>query len=63
MQYFTNLFTIKKWKEFKSHGGNLSGHSEQRHVRSAKLQPGDRLLCYLVGASRWIAVLEVTGDP
>ena len=28
-----------------------------------KIQPGDRLLCYLVGAKRWVAVLRVTGTP
>ena len=27
------------------------------------MQPGDRLLCYLVGASRWIGVLEITAAP
>ncbi len=27
------------------------------------MQPGDRLLCYLVGASRWIGVLEITAVP
>jgi hypothetical protein len=27
------------------------------------MRPGDYLLCYLTGVSRWIGVLEVTGDP
>jgi len=63
MKYFTNLFTHKTWQEFKAQGGTISGQSEQRHTRCSKMQPGDRLLCYLVGASRWIAVLEVTEAP
>jgi hypothetical protein len=63
MKYFTNLFTYKTWQEFKVQGGTISGQSEHRHVRCSKMQPGDRLLCYLVGASRWIGVLEVTAAP
>jgi hypothetical protein len=63
MKYFTNLFTHKTWQEFKAQGGTISGQSEQRHSRCSKIQPGDRLLCYLVGASRWIGVLEVTSEP
>ncbi len=27
------------------------------------MKPGDYLLCYLTGISRWIAVLEVTSQP
>lgn len=63
MKYFTNLFTHKSWQEFKVQGGTISGQSEHRHARCSKMQPGDRLLCYLVGASRWIGVLEITGPP
>ena len=63
MKYYTNLFTHKSWQEFKVQGGTISGQSEHRHARCSKMQPGDRLLCYLVGASRWIGVLEITGPP
>lgn len=63
MKYYTNLFTAKSWQEFKAQGGTISGQSESRHAWCSKMQPGDRLLCYLVGASRWIGVLEITGSP
>ena len=63
MKYYTNLFTLKTWLEFKAQGGTVSGQSEQRHSRCGKIEPGDRLLCYLVGAARWVAVLEVTAKP
>jgi hypothetical protein len=63
MRYFTNLFTHITWQEFKLQGGTISGQSEHRHVRCSKMEPGDRLLCYLVGASRWIGVLEITATP
>ena len=38
------------------HGGEVSGFSE-------RMKPGDYLLCYLTRVSRWIGVLEVTGEP
>ena len=28
-----------------------------------KFKPGDYLLCYLTGLSRWIGILEVTSEP
>jgi hypothetical protein len=28
-----------------------------------QMKPGDVLLCYLTGVSRWIGLIEVTGDP
>ena len=63
MRYFTNLFTLKTWQEFKEHGGIITGQSENRHSWAQKIEPGDKLLCYLVGAGRWVGVLEVTGKP
>jgi hypothetical protein len=63
MKYYTNLFTVKTWQEFKAQGGTISGQSQHRHTRCSKIEQGDRLLCYLVGASRWVAVLEVTEKP
>ena len=63
MKYYTNLFTVKTWEEFKKQGGTISGQSEQRHSWASKIEVGDRLLCYLVGAGRWIGVLEITEKP
>jgi hypothetical protein len=61
--YWIDLFTVETWQEFLDHGGDVSGFSEQRWLWARKIQPGDYLLCYLVRASRWIGVLEVTGQP
>jgi len=27
------------------------------------MKPGDHLLCYLTGISRWVGILEITGEP
>lgn len=63
MAYWLNLFTVETWEEFKAAGGEVTGFRRGRWSRAEKIRPGDRLLCYVVGAYRWIAILEVTGDP
>jgi hypothetical protein len=59
--YWLDLFTFETWKEFLGAGGNVSGFRENRWKVVQKIKPGDILLCYLTGVSRWIGTLEVTG--
>jgi len=61
--YWIDLFTIETWKEFLDHGGDVSGFSEKRQATVERMKPGDYLLCYLTRVSRWVGVLEVTGEP
>ena len=61
MNYFTNLFTVKTWNQFLGAGGSVTGFTESWSGRASSLKIGDRLLCYLVGANRWVGVLEVVG--
>lgn len=63
MNYWLNLFTLETWHEFKAAGGEITGFREGRWSRARNIQPGDKLLCYVVGLYRWIGVLEVTGNP
>ena len=62
-RYWLDLFTGTTWKEFLQAGGTVSGFRETRWSYVQQLRPGDYLLCYLTGLSRWIGVLEVTGKP
>ena len=62
-RYWLDLFTGKTWEEFLKAGGSVSGFRETRWSSVRQLKPGDYLLCYLTGVSRWIGVLEVTGAP
>ncbi len=39
------------------------GFPETRQNTVRRIKPGDYLLGYLTGVSRWIAVLEVTSEP
>jgi hypothetical protein len=61
--YWLDLFTVETWKEFLDHGGAVSGFSEKRQVTVQRMKPGDYLLCYLTRVSRWVGLLEVTGEP
>lgn len=62
MNYFTNLFTVKTWSQFLEAGGSVTGFTEYHRHRASSLRIGDRLLCYLAGAHRWVGVLEVVGS-
>jgi len=61
-RYWLDLFTGTTWNEFLKAGGTVSGFRESRWTTVQQLRPGDYLLCYLTGVSRWIGILEVTGD-
>ncbi len=61
--YWLDLFTGTTWEEFLAAGGDVSGFRDRRRKTVQQMKPGDYLLCYLTGISRWIAVLEVTSQP
>jgi hypothetical protein len=59
--YWLNLFSYKTWNEFLKAGGKVTGFREGRWTVVQRIRPGDLMLCYLTGVSRWIGLLEVTG--
>jgi len=61
--YWLDLFTGKTWQEFLDAGAKVSGFREGRWKTVQRIKPGDYLLCYLTGVSRFIGVLEVMSDP
>ena len=60
--YWLDLFTGKTWEEFLKHGAAVSGFRERRRKMCETIKPGDYLLCYLTGLSRFIGVLEVKSE-
>jgi len=62
-EYWLDLFTWRTWQEFLKAGASVSGFREGRWKTVQRIKPGDYLLCYLTGVSRWIGALEVTSDP
>jgi predicted RNA-binding protein len=61
-KYWLDLFTGKTWEEFLKNGGTVSGFRERRRNMAKKISPGDFLLCYLTGLSRFIGVIEVKSE-
>jgi hypothetical protein len=57
-RYWLDLFTAETWQEFLDAGGEVSGFRASRWPSVQKIREGDYLLCYLVGISRWVGVLE-----
>jgi len=60
--YWLDLFTIETWQEFLDQSRTVSGFSEARLTTVKRMKPGDYLLCYVTRISRWVGVLEVTGE-
>lgn len=61
--YWLDLFTGTTWEEFKNAGGSTSGFRKSRWKSVQQIKPGDYLLCYLTGVTRFIGILEVTSKP
>jgi hypothetical protein len=61
--YWLDLFTWSTWQEFLDAGAQISGFREGRWGMVQQIRPGDYLICYLTGISRWIGVLEVVSGP
>ena len=61
--YWLDLFTGTTWQEFLDAGGEISGFRHSRWQTVQRIRPGDYLLCYLTGVSRFISVLQVVSEP
>lgn len=61
--YWLDLFTGTTWQEFLDAGASVSGFRERRWKTVQRIKPGDYLICYMTGISRFIGMLEVTSKP
>lgn len=61
-KYWLDLFTGKTWEEFLKNGAGVSGFKERRRNIARHIHPGDYLICYLTGLSRFIGILEVLSE-
>lgn len=61
--FWLDLFTGKTWHEFVEAGASVNGFRESRWATVKRISPGDYLLCYLTGVSRFIGMLEVISEP
>lgn len=61
-KYWLDLFTGKTWEEFLRDGAHTSGFRKGRRRTVEKIHPGDYLICYVTGISRFIGILEVKSE-
>lgn len=61
-RYWLDLFTGNTWDKFLQEGAHISGFRESKKTTTKKIRPGDYLLCYITGISRFIGVLEVISE-
>jgi hypothetical protein len=59
--YWLVHFTKDTWQRFTLHGARVVGFKPRQRRARERVRPGDVLLPYLVGVSRYCGVLEVTG--
>jgi hypothetical protein len=60
MPYYIDLFSPDTFEAFISSDRSVSGFRERQESIAAKLNPGDKLICYVTKLSRWVGILEVT---
>jgi len=61
-KYWLDLFSPQTWEEFLATDQSVSGFRESKWKTVQRIQPGDYLICYLTGVSRFVGMLEVTSE-
>lgn len=59
MAYFLNLFSPETYETFSRSDMRISGFRIRQKNAATRVQPGDKLICYMTKLSRWIGILEV----
>jgi len=63
MAYYTNLFSPETHQRFRASDRTVSGFRASQRKTAQRLQPGDKLICYLTKVSRWVGVHRVLDGP
>ncbi|MDQ2694266.1 MAG: hypothetical protein M3Z21_02595 [Pseudomonadota bacterium] len=61
--YWLASFSHSRWRRFIDEGAGTAGFRARRWKTVHSIRPGDHLLCYLTGKSRWIGLLEAASFP
>ena len=62
MSYYTNLFSPETYQAFSESDLGVTGFRTTQQAHAKKVNQGDRFVCYMTKLSRWIGILEVTGE-
>lgn len=63
MAYYLDLFSPDTYEAFSRSDRTISGFRIRQQKTAHRIQPGDKLICYMTKLSRWIGVLEVVSPP
>ncbi len=63
MAYYLDLFSPETYEAFARSDRNISGFRMRHRNVARRINPGDKLICYLTRLSRWMGVLEVLEGP
>jgi len=63
MRYFTDLYTVETYEAFLKSERLISGFRKTQKAMAERVQPGDRLIGYIMGLSRWACILEINSGP
>lgn len=61
MAYFLAVFSPDTHAAFSASARRVMGFRERHRKAAGKVQPGDLLVCYLTGLSRWVGLLRIEG--
>jgi hypothetical protein len=63
MAYYTDLFTVQTYEAFLKSARTISGFRLSQETMARRIKPGDKLMAYIKGLSRWAGVLVVEDGP
>ena len=61
--YYVDIFSPATYATFGATDRTISGFRPRQRAAAGRVEPGDRLVCYLTGLSRWVGLLEVQSAP
>ena len=61
MTNYTYLYSPETYNSFSQSDKTVAGVRKNQEALARKVQPGDRLFCYVTKVARWAGLLEVTG--
>ena len=63
MAYYVDLFSRETLARFVQSDQTITGFRLGHRRAAERVRPGDKFICYLTKASRWVAILEVEDGP
>lgn len=60
--YWLVIFNGTTWNEFLNNESKVMGFKESKEKIVSRIRLGDYLICYIIGISRFIGILEVKSD-